>query len=61
MSAKCSPLEKLPPPVIVHQRIGQLYRELALLRRLLRLSQAVHVDRHKATNQHAQAEEAARA
>jgi hypothetical protein len=31
---------QLPPPPITHERMGQLYRELTLLRRLLRLSQA---------------------
>jgi hypothetical protein len=41
MSATESPLTQLPPPLVIHQRMGRLYRELALLRRLLRLSQAV--------------------
>jgi hypothetical protein len=39
------PLDQLPPPPIIHARMGQLYRELALLRRLLRLSQAVRQER----------------
>jgi hypothetical protein len=37
-----SPIRQLPPPPVIHERIGQLYRELALLRRLLRLSQAAN-------------------
>jgi hypothetical protein len=41
MSATESPLTQLPQPPVIHQRIGRLYRELSLLRRLLRLSQAV--------------------
>ncbi len=41
MSLTESPLTQLPPPPAIHQRMGCLYRELALLRRLLRLSQAV--------------------
>ena len=40
-----SPLDRLPPPVAIHQHIGRLYRELALLRRLLRLSQAAQEQR----------------
>jgi hypothetical protein len=39
MSTTDSPLEQLPPPVVIHRRMGHLYRELTLLRRLLRLSQ----------------------
>ena len=35
-----SPLDRLPPPPEIHQHMGRLYRELALLRRLLRLSQS---------------------
>ena len=41
-----SPLDRLPPPVAIHRHIGRLYRELALLRRLLRLSQAAHEQRN---------------
>jgi hypothetical protein len=40
-----SPLYQLPPPTLIHQYIGRLYRELTLLRRLLRLSQAVQEQR----------------
>jgi hypothetical protein len=40
-----SPLYQLPPPALAHQRMGELYRELALLRRLLRLSQAAREHR----------------
>lgn len=40
-----SPLEQLPPPAAIHERIGQLARELAFLRRLMRLSQAVRRER----------------
>ena len=40
-----SPLRELPPPTIIHKRLGLLYRELALLRRLLRLSQAARDER----------------
>ena len=40
MAAESSPLDQLPPPLTVRERMGRLYRELALLRRLLRLSQA---------------------
>lgn len=40
MRTDSSPLQQLPAPVAVRKRMGQLYRELALLRRLLRLSQA---------------------
>jgi hypothetical protein len=35
-----SPLDRLPRPREIHRHMGKLYRELALLRRLLRLSQA---------------------
>lgn len=42
-----SPLDRLPPPPIIHQHIGRLYRELALLRRLLRLSQATRDERQR--------------
>jgi hypothetical protein len=40
-----SPLNQLPPPLTVRERMGRLYRELALLRRLLRLSQAARDER----------------
>ncbi len=39
-----SPLDRLPPPT-VHQYMGRHCRELALLRRLLRLSQAARQER----------------
>lgn len=35
-------LDKLPPPSHIHAQIGQRLRELTLLRRMLRLSQAAH-------------------
>ncbi len=34
-----SPLDHLPAPGDIHTYMGRLYRELALLRRLLRLAQ----------------------
>jgi hypothetical protein len=40
-----SPLNQLPPPLTIRERMGRLYRELALLRRLLRLSQAARDER----------------
>jgi hypothetical protein len=40
MPVNDSPLSTIPPPRVIHARMGELYRELALLRRLLRLSQA---------------------
>ena len=40
-----SPLDHLPPPPTVHRHMGQLYRQLALLRRLLRLTQAARQER----------------
>jgi hypothetical protein len=40
-----SPLDQLPPPPVIHRHMGRLYRELALLRRLLRLSQAARDER----------------
>lgn len=33
-------IDQLPSPVAIHARMGQISRELTLLRRLLRLSQA---------------------
>jgi hypothetical protein len=39
------PLDQLPPPPAIHERIGRLYRELALLRRLLRISKAAWYER----------------
>jgi hypothetical protein len=45
MQPNNSPIEQLPPPLTIHQRIGQLCRELTLLRRLLRLSQAAQQER----------------
>lgn len=52
MAAIDSPLDHLPPPPVIHARMGRLYRELTLLRRLLRLSQAARdaiLDPHAAT------------
>jgi hypothetical protein len=40
-------LNRLPPPLVIHARMGQLYRELALLRRLMRLSQAARDERER--------------
>jgi hypothetical protein len=40
-----SPIDLLPPPRVIHSRMGKLYRELGLLRRLLRLSQQAKVQR----------------
>jgi hypothetical protein len=45
MSPTASPLDRLPPPLVIHRHMGRLCRELALLRRLLRLSQAAHEQR----------------
>ncbi|HKI32955.1 MAG TPA: hypothetical protein VKA46_13975 [Gemmataceae bacterium] len=45
MSPTDSLLEQLPAPAVVHQQMGRLYRQLALLRRLLRLSQAARDER----------------
>ncbi len=47
MTLADSPLDRLPPPPVIHQHIGRLYRELALLRRLLRLSQATRDERER--------------
>jgi hypothetical protein len=44
VTALDSPLDQLPAPPTIHERMGRLYRELALLRRLLRLSQAAHAN-----------------
>jgi hypothetical protein len=41
LPATDSPLDQLPAPLTIHERMGSLYVELALLRRLLRLCQAV--------------------
>jgi hypothetical protein len=41
MPANQSPLDDLPLPREIHSHMGRLYQELALLRRLLRLSQTV--------------------
>jgi hypothetical protein len=45
MTPTHSPLKQLPPPPVIHRHIGRLYRELGLLRRLLRLSQAARQER----------------
>ena len=45
MSLTDSALDQLPPPPVIHQQMGRLYRELSLLRRLLRLSQAARQER----------------
>jgi hypothetical protein len=34
-------LANLPSPKLIHQKLGELYRELTLLRRMLRLAQAI--------------------
>ena len=39
-SSLASPLDHLLPTPVIHERIGQVLRELALLRRMLRLRQA---------------------
>ena len=39
-----SPLGRLPSPVTIRQHMGRLYKELALLRRLLRISQQARHD-----------------
>ena len=39
MPKPLSPLDEIPPPRAIHAHMGELYRELSLLRRLLRLSQ----------------------
>jgi hypothetical protein len=39
MQINQSPLDQLPSPLEIHAHMGRLYRELSLLRRLLRLSQ----------------------
>jgi hypothetical protein len=39
-----SPIDLLPPPRVIHARIGKLYRELSLLRRLLRLAQRAEAE-----------------
>jgi hypothetical protein len=46
-----SPLNLIPPPETIHQRMGRLLRELDLLRRLLRLSQATRDERTRAGRQ----------
>jgi hypothetical protein len=38
-------LDQLPQPLVIHQHMGRLYRQLALLRRLLRLSKAARQER----------------
>jgi hypothetical protein len=38
MQPQMSPLDRLPDPTEIHAHMGRLYRELALLRRLLRLT-----------------------
>jgi hypothetical protein len=40
VNATDSLLDRLPSPPIIHERMSRLSREMALLRRLLRLSQA---------------------
>lgn len=42
-----SPLDQIPLPGVIHRHMGQLYRELRLLRRLLRLSQAAQEEQRK--------------
>lgn len=47
MSANDATLSQLPQPSAIRQHMGRLYRELVLLRRLLRLSQAVRAEREQ--------------
>jgi hypothetical protein len=49
MNINDSPLDQIPPPQAIHQHMGLLYRQLALLRRLLRLSQAARDERAQQT------------
>jgi hypothetical protein len=62
VSVTCSPLDQLPTPSAIHERMGTLYRELMLLRRLLRLSQAAQGTRadHHAPNSRLPRQEATR-
>jgi hypothetical protein len=48
-------LKRLPPPAVIHQQMGRLYRELALLRRLMRLSQAAREERGRNQSGHSEA------
>jgi hypothetical protein len=41
-----SPLKQIPPPKTIHAYIGQLLRELALCRRLMRLSQTAREEQY---------------
>jgi hypothetical protein len=52
-------LDKLPPPPVIHRHMGQLYRELTLLRRLLRLSQAARDERRELQSRRRTAEQQA--
>lgn len=56
MTVTDSPIDQLPPPQVIHGRMGQLLRELNLLRRLLRLCQAAQQERARRGS--AQTEEA---
>ena len=40
-------LESLPSPLAIHRRLGDVLREERLLRKLLRLSMAVHEELEK--------------
>jgi hypothetical protein len=39
-----SPLHQIPPPLTIRQRMGELQREMILLKQLLRLSLATRSD-----------------
>lgn len=41
-----TPLAQIPSPQAISQHIARLYRELALSRRLLRLSQSLQAEKH---------------
>jgi hypothetical protein len=51
-----SPLDHLPAPGDLHTYMGRLYRELALLRRLLRLAQTAK-ERNPSANRPEQRQE----
>jgi hypothetical protein len=40
-------LEMVPPPGVVHQRLGEVLREAALLRRLLRVASEAEAERRR--------------
>ena len=43
-------LTRIPPPREIHSHMGRLYRELAILRRLLRLSQTIQANDRQESN-----------